>query len=91
MGRFHEIEETVEVVDAIPTDLLTLSGNLRDTAVVVVPGNPGYVGFYKCFMTAVHTLLSKDVSVMTVGLAGYLKTPLSQPKYYDLEDQVRAQ
>ena len=60
-----------------------------NTAIIVVPGNPGVAAFYRTFVAGLSSQFGHKIPVYAVGLAGFLKDKHEKNKLCDLEEQAR--
>ncbi|XP_064652518.1 lipid droplet-associated hydrolase-like [Lineus longissimus] len=93
----EEIETRSEFafVCGVPTHVLKY-GQLgdNDTLILVIPGNPGIIGFYELFMDTLNQLSDYSIPVWGVSHAGHVTVPphitYSEPPFdiYTLKGQI---
>lgn len=84
---------TVDVMESRPCLLpscvsaagISSSTDPNKTLLVMFPGNPGVVNFYKHF---VELLSAKDVDVLVMGFAGHSLHELNDSRWFELQHQL---
>ena len=61
--------------------------NGHKTKMILIPGNPGLIKFYDCFLDEVHRLQKREVEILGVSHANHFLSKKSS-YVYDLEQQV---
>ncbi|KAM9356095.1 lipid droplet-associated hydrolase isoform 2-T2 [Pholidichthys leucotaenia] len=65
------------------TELLTFGSLGQKVLLLLIPGNPGVVGFYRTFMQTLHSLLGYRYPVWAVSHAGHCDPPASMDMVED--------
>ena len=75
-GSPHGLTNTVIDVLGVPTWVSYLAAEKRrsnqkeDLIVLVIPGNPGPIGFYETFITSLYECSDKNFSIYGISHAG---------------------
>lgn len=72
------MQEFNVTLNSVPTHVLCWGQPIHDKfdeapgheLVLVIPGNPGLVGFYTLFCSTIHDELDKEIPVWVIGHAG---------------------
>lgn len=79
-----------------PTEFLCVGPSFEENPsdiVLIIPGNPGVIGYYTSFMKTIYMTLKGTHAVWAVSHAGHCCTTYSTSQFgkdvYDLKDQVR--
>ncbi|XP_044145547.1 lipid droplet-associated hydrolase isoform X2 [Bufo gargarizans] len=74
-GRWRDLQKTS---DEAPPKLLFL----------IIPGNPGVVGFYKTFMQSLYCGFNRKYPVWTIGHAGHCSPPIGMDMTDEHDHQI---
>ncbi|XP_068663601.1 uncharacterized protein [Aristolochia californica] len=75
-------------VSSFTTELLEISSEDTSVHVLVIPGNPGVVSFYKDFVEAVYRLFDGNASVTAIGHISHTKKNWEGGRLFSLQDQI---
>ncbi|KAI3874509.1 hypothetical protein MKX03_004839 [Papaver bracteatum] len=75
-------------VSSFMTELLELSAENPSLHVVIIPGNPGIVQFYKHFVEGVYEMLDGFASVTAIGHISQTKKNWDSSRLFSLQDQI---
>ncbi|OVA07111.1 Protein of unknown function DUF2305 [Macleaya cordata] len=75
-------------VSSSMTELLELKAENPSLHVLLIPGNPGVVQFYKEFVEAVYEMLGGCASVTAIGHISHTRKNWESGRLFSLEDQI---
>ncbi|CAL1360443.1 unnamed protein product [Linum trigynum] len=75
-------------VSSYTTELLEIEADNPTLHVVVVPGNPGIVSFYKDFVESLYGSLGGTASITAIGYIGHTKENWENGKLFSLQEQI---
>ncbi|KAF9597671.1 hypothetical protein IFM89_020551 [Coptis chinensis] len=75
-------------VSGFTTELLELKAENPSFHVLVIPGNPGVVSFYKEFVERVYEMLEGCASVTAIGHIGHTRKNWECRRLFSLQDQI---
>ncbi|CAI0391351.1 unnamed protein product [Linum tenue] len=75
-------------VSSYTTELLEIEADNPTLHVVVVPGNPVIVSFYKDFVESLYGSLGGTASITAIGYIGHTKENWENGKLFSLQEQI---
>ncbi|XP_031484608.1 uncharacterized protein LOC116253756 isoform X3 [Nymphaea colorata] len=76
-------------VSGFKTEVLELRARNPSVCVLVIPGNPGVVSFYRDFVEAIYEMLDENASVIAVGHIGHTQKNWERGRLFTLQDQIK--
>ncbi|XP_009372564.1 lipid droplet-associated hydrolase isoform X5 [Pyrus x bretschneideri] len=75
-------------VSSFTTEILEIPADNPALHVLVIPGNPGVVSFYKDFVESLYELLGGTASVTAVGHISHTKKNWEHGRLFSLQEQI---
>ncbi|CAL9118016.1 unnamed protein product [Musa textilis] len=75
-------------VSGFPTELLEMHSEESSLHVLLIPGNPGIVLYYKDFVEAIYQLLEGQASVTVIGHICHAAKDWEHGRMFSLEEQI---
>ncbi|WOL12744.1 lipid droplet-associated hydrolase isoform X1 [Canna indica] len=76
-------------VSGFPTELIKMHSEESSLHILLIPGNPGIVSFYKDFVEEVYQLLEGQASITAIGHISHAAKDWEHGRMFSLEEQIK--
>nr|XP_029118378.1 lipid droplet-associated hydrolase isoform X2 [Elaeis guineensis] len=76
------------IVSSFSTELLELHSEDPSLHILVIPGNPGIVSYYKDFAEALYELLEGQASITAIGHISHSRKDWENGRMFSLQEQI---